>query len=292
MDPTGMQEFFMRKKEEDLRIYEKFSFFLKKLLFPSCFLQILLYNSPGKGVKKMKNLRTYAIMDYLRGKKYCSIQDLTDHFHVSKATMYRDIADLVSKDAVRKVHGGITCRERFNAEKASGSSSPYQERINANRKYKEIVAQKALEQIRDNDILFLDSSTTVHFLARNLEDSNFSNLTIVTNSVSIIQNFHKYPSHYVRIGLGGSYDMQLNSFLGQSTLRELEYLEISKAFVSAFGYGDEKVTTNHEHHASLLMRVLSLAKENFLLVDHTKKDRSGLFRIAPCKTFDRILSDL
>ena len=30
MDPTGMQEFFMRKKEEDLRIYEKFSFFLKK----------------------------------------------------------------------------------------------------------------------------------------------------------------------------------------------------------------------------------------------------------------------
>ena len=240
----------------------------------------------------MKNLRTYAIMDYLRGKKYCSIQDLTDHFHVSKATMYRDIADLVSKDAVRKVHGGITCRERFNTEKSSGTSSPYQERINANRKYKEIVAQKALEQIRDNDILFLDSSTTVHFLARNLEDSNFSNLTIVTNSVSIIQNFHKYPSHYVRIGLGGSYDMQLNSFLGQSTLRELEYLEISKAFVSAFGYGDEKVTTNHEHHASLLMRVLSLAKENFLLVDHTKKDRSGLFRIAPCKTFDRILSDL
>jgi hypothetical protein len=37
MDPTGMQEFSMRKKEEDLRIYEKFSFFLKKPLSPLLF---------------------------------------------------------------------------------------------------------------------------------------------------------------------------------------------------------------------------------------------------------------
>jgi DeoR/GlpR family transcriptional regulator of sugar metabolism len=40
------------------------------------------------------------------------------------------------------------------------------------------------------------------------------------------------------------------------------------------------------------MRVLSLSRQNFLLVDHTKKERSGLFRIAPCRTFDGILSDV
>lgn len=238
----------------------------------------------------MKNLRTYAIIDYLKEKKYCSIEELTDHFKVSNATMYRDIADLAAQNVIRKVHGGIALPEQFSERKGAGNS-PYQERITANRKYKEATAQKALSRIRENDILFLDSSTTVNFLAALLEKSNFSNLTLVTNSVSIIQNFHKYPSHYVRIGLGGSYDMQLNSFLGQSTLRELEYLQISKAFISAFGYGDGKVTTNHEHHASLLMKVLSLSRQNFLLVDHTKKDRSGLFRIAPHGAFDEILAD-
>ena len=237
----------------------------------------------------MKNLRTYAIVDYLKQKKYCSIHELIEHFHVSGATMYRDIADLSSRDVIQKVHGGIALKERYPGQKNS-ASSPFQERIRRNREKKEIIAQQALQRIEENDILFLDSSTTVYYLACLLEKSNFSNLTIVTNSVMVIQEFHKFPSHYVRIALGGSYDLQLNSFLGQATLRELEYLEISKAFVSAFGITEEKVTTNHEHHASLLMKVLEIASRKYLLADRSKFNRSGLFRIAPSRTFDEILS--
>ena len=82
----------------------------------------------------------------------------------------------------------------------------------------------------------------------------------------------------------------MNSFLGQATLRELEYLEISKAFLSAFGTGNEKATSNHEHHASLLMKVLELAGKKYLLADRSKFNRSGLFRIAPHRAFDEILS--
>ena len=239
---------------------------------------------------KMKKLRTYAVVDYLKQKKYCSIKELTSHFKVSAATMYRDIAELAARDVVQRVHGGIALRDRPASAKGL-AGSPFQERLSWNRERKEIIALKALRRIGENDILFLDSSTTVHYLAQLLEKSSFSNLTIITNSVTIIQNFHKYPSHYVRIGLGGSYDVQLNSFLGQSTLRELDYLEISKAFISAFGIGDGKVTTNHEYHASLLMKVIDRAAHKYLLADRSKFDRSGLFRIAPCRAFDEILSD-
>jgi len=238
----------------------------------------------------MKSLRTYAIVDYLKQKKYCSIQELTSHFKVSGATMYRDIAELAARDVVQRVHGGIALQERAALRNAV-SGSPFQERINWNRDKKESIALRALSRVGENDILFLDSSTTVHYLAQLLEKTSFSNLTIVTNSVMIIQNFHKFPSHYVRIGLGGSYDLQLNCFLGQATLRELEYLEISKAFISAFGVGDDKVTTNHEYHASLLMKVLELASRKYLLADRSKFNRCGLFRIAPCRAFDEILSD-
>ena len=238
----------------------------------------------------MKSLRTFAIVDYLKQKKYCSIQELTGHFKVSVATMYRDIAELTARDVVQRVHGGIALQERPVAAR-NAAGSPFQERISRNREKKETIAAEALRRVEENDILFLDSSTTVYCLAQLLERSAFSNLTIVTNSVMIIQNFHKYPSHYVRIGLGGSYDLPLNSFLGQATLRELEYLKISKAFISAFGIGDEKVTTNHEHHASLLMKVLELADRKYLLVDRSKFNRCGLFRIAPSRAFDEILSD-
>ncbi len=238
----------------------------------------------------MRSLRTYAIIDYLKQKRRCSVQELTDHFQVSVATIYRDIAELTARDMVQKVRGGIALNERSAGAKNS-ASSPFQERLRWNRERKEAIALKALQKIEENDILFLDSSTTVYYLALLLERSNFSNLTIVTNSVTIIQEFHKFPAHYVRIGLGGSYDVQLNSFLGQATLRELEYLELSKAFLSAFGIADDKVTTNHEHHAGLLMKVLELAGCRYLLADRSKFNRNGLFRIAPLRTFDEILSE-
>ena len=80
----------------------------------------------------MKNLRTYAIVDYLKQKKYCSIEELTSHFGVSHATMYRDIAELAARDAVQKVHGGIALRERPSGQKYP-ASSPFQERISWNR---------------------------------------------------------------------------------------------------------------------------------------------------------------
>lgn len=238
----------------------------------------------------MKNLRTYEIIDYLKQKKYCSIQDLTEHFRVSNATMYRDIADLAARDVIKKVHGGIALQERGTNQKPS-NSSPFQERIDWNRSKKEMIAAKALSRIVENDILFLDSSTTVSYLAKLLETSTFSNLTIITNSVAIIQDFYKFPAHYVRIGLGGSFDIQLNSFLGQATLRELDYLEVSKAFVSGYGISDDKVTTNHEYHASLLMKVLERSPQNYLLADKSKFDRSGLFKICSVKNFNEILTD-
>ena len=239
----------------------------------------------------MKKLRTYAIADYLKQKKYCSIQELTGYFQVSPATIYRDIADLASRGVIKKVHGGIAWQESRSDRTRTADSSQFQERISWNRRSKEQVALQALEMIGENDILFLDSSTTVSYLGKLLEKSTFSNLTIVTNSVTIIQDFYKYPAHYVKIGLGGSFDIMLNSFLGQATLRELEYLEISKAFISAYGVEDDKVTTNHEYHASLLMKVMDMARQKYLLVDRSKFERSGLFKIAPCKAFDQIISN-
>ena len=55
----------------------------------------------------MKKLRTYAIVDYLKQKKYCSIQELTGHFRVSGATMYRDIAELAARDVIQR--SGLRC---------------------------------------------------------------------------------------------------------------------------------------------------------------------------------------
>lgn len=240
----------------------------------------------------MKNLRTFAIIDYLKQKKYCSVNELMEHFNVSPATIHRDITSLVRNNQVRKVHGGVAYIDPVDAaDRVTVLSSTFQERINWNQKFKRKISELAMREISEGDIIFLDSSTTVFFLAERLLESSFSNLTIVTNSAMIIQNFHKFPPHYVLISLGGTFDLQLNAFLGQAAIRELERLSVSKAFISAFGIDGDLVTTNHEYHSSLLLKVLEVAKQRYLLADRSKFDRSGLFRLGTRADFDRIISD-
>ena len=88
-----------------------------------------------------------------------------------------------------------------------------------------------------------------------------------------------------------TFDLQLNAFLGQAAIRELERLSVSKAFISAFGIDGNLVTTNHEYHSTLLLKVLEVAKKRYLLADRSKFNRSGLFRLGVRADFDRIISD-
>ncbi|MBR2344233.1 MAG: DeoR/GlpR transcriptional regulator [Lentisphaeria bacterium] len=236
----------------------------------------------------MKNVRAYAIIDVLKEKKYCSIPELREKFGVSNATIHRDISELVRRGLLQKVRGGVAFESQTHEH---SSSAAFLDRLNWNCRAKQIIADRAFQRIEDGDILFLDSSTTVSWLAEKLLKSCFSSLTIVTNAVSIIQNFQKFPSHYVLIGLGGGYDLQLNAFLGQSVLRELEQLSISKAFVSAFGLNDGRVTTNHEKHFALLLKLMAVSEKKMLLLDRSKLNRKGLFRFATESMFEAVISE-
>ena len=180
----------------------------------------------------MDKLRTHLILDYLKAKKRCTLSELMRKFKVSSATIHRDAEELARRDAVSKVRGGLVWNDHIAVQT---DSSGYQERIIANRKAKMSIAQRALELVTEGDILFLDSSTTVYEFAQLLRIADFQHLTIVTNSVSIMQNFRKFPPQYVLIGLGGNYDAQLNSILGAATLEQLSHFNVTKAFISAFG---------------------------------------------------------
>ena len=236
----------------------------------------------------MDKLRTHLILDYLKAKKRCTLAELMRKFKVSSATIHRDVEELARRDAVMKVRGGLVWNEN---DSAAAETNGYQDRVVTNRKAKVAIARKALALVSEGDILFLDSSTTVYEFAQALRAADFQHLTIVTNSVSIMQNFRKFPSSFVLIGLGGNYDAQLNSILGAATLEQLAHVNVTKAFVSAFGMDAKNVTTNHERQAELIRRALDNADKRFLLLDRSKTSRTGLYRLAPRGAFDAIVTN-
>ena len=238
----------------------------------------------------MDTLRTHLILDFLKTKKRCTLAELMQEFKVSSATIHRDVDALVRRDAVTRVRGGILWNDGASP-RAVEASDAYLDRVVTHRKAKVAIARKAISRVEEGDILFLDSSTTVYEFACRLREAHFQHLTIVTNAVAIMQNFRKFPPHYVLIGLGGCYDAQLNSIVGAATLDQLSRVTVTKAFVSAFGMDERNVTTNHERQAELIDRVIAHAAHRYLLLDHSKFNRTGLYRLAPKGVFDEIISD-
>jgi len=244
----------------------------------------------------MRTLRNHKITEYVNSRNICSIKELVDIFDVSLATIQRDVADLVRDGAIRKVHGGVAALPSHAdasaaPEKTSVLHDHFRERLGIHSEQKAVVAQQALAEIRDGDIVFMDSSTTVYHLVQALRDASFTSLTLVTNSVLVLREFPLFPPSFCLIGMGGNYDIQLNAFLGRQTLRELENLSFDKAFISAVGLDADGLYSRHENHAAFLGQVLERSRRNYLLVDGSKFDRSGIFKIASLGRIDMIVSD-
>lgn len=239
----------------------------------------------------MQTLRSIEIVDYLKEKRYCSMTELMEHFKVSPATVHRDVTELARKKLIRKVHGGIALPLEKTVAQKDGSNSHFSDRISKNTDKKSIIADKAAGEISDGDIIFLDSSTTALHLARKLQKMNFSNLTIITNSALIIQEFCLFPPHFILISTGGNFNFQLNSFLGKAAIEDLHKLKINKAFFSAVGITENSISTFHENHAGFLKEVLAVADSSYLMIDSTKFGRSGIFEICPISDIDCIISD-
>lgn len=238
-------------------------------------------------MRGMEKLRTRLILDYLRKKRHVTLSELMRKFSVSSATIHRDVAELSRRDAVTIVRGGLVFNEN---PRASEPASAYSERVVANRTAKIAAARQALATISEGDIIFLDSSTTVYELAMLLKSSLITHLTIVTNSLAIMQNFRKFPQEWVMIGLGGCYDSQLNSILGATAISELKSLNITKAYISAFGIDANSATTNHERQAEMLKTVIALSDKSFLLADRSKLGRTGIYRLASRSAFTKVFS--
>lgn len=236
----------------------------------------------------MDNLRIRQILEFLKERKSCSIAELKDRFAVSNATIHRDIALLAERDAIERVRGGVV----YNAQPpAREVSADYQNRVVARRREKIAAARRALALITEGDIIFLDSSTTIYELALQLVGANFDHLTVITNAIPVMHLFRKFPPHWSMIGIGGNFDPQLNSILGGAAIEQLSSFNITKAFVSAFGLDDKTATTNHEQQSNMLRRVLAAADRRYLIIDHTKIGRKGLYRVAARGGFDAILTD-
>ena len=226
--------------------------------------------------------REKLIMDSLNG-GICTIAELSARLGVSEATVRRDLQSLEDQRLVRRVHGGAEPVRR------TGAGEPlFNEKTSLNASEKELIAERALDYIQDNDAIFLDGGSTVLALARKLHKRK--NLTVVTNSLMAASELME-TSHRL-ILLGGEFRARSRTLVGPLTSRILESLAIHTAFLGTMGFTVESgISTSDPNEAYTKELVMKRAGQVILLADSSKLGTPSLAASGSVEDIDLIISD-
>ena len=96
----------------------------------------------------------------------------------SEETIRRDLKEMEKAGKLTRTHGGAYLIEKYDKSYPTALRKTYMHRAKGK------MAHLAMQHIRENDVIMLDSSTTCLALAETLAQSKM-NLTIITNSLPI-----------------------------------------------------------------------------------------------------------
>ncbi|MGI6003800.1 MAG: DeoR/GlpR family DNA-binding transcription regulator [Christensenellales bacterium] len=203
-----------------------------------------------------------------------SIADLEKALNISRATIYRDLKVLHRQDKLHFTRGGVT-RPRY----ASGMEQPYLIKQTTNAEQKKRIAESAVDFIKPNSTIFMDSSTTVTEMSKWLLD--MKDVRVITNDVLIAAGLSAAPGIEV-IMLGGVLRKGFYTVTGLFAEQNLSGVQIDMAFMGcdAINLANGCMLTNMEEVA-LKRQVMDISAQSIVLCDHTKFDAMAFISFCP-----------
>lgn len=212
----------------------------------------------------------------------CDVNDIISAFDVTPATIRRDLRYLEEKGEIRRTHGKVH----------SLASTPifnYEERSRFKRSIKTIIAKEAVKLVHEGDCIAIDSGTTMHALAHEL--NGFKNISIATNSTSFLEEASTGGYPLIMLA-GGIYDAKNNAIIGPDAESFFDKISASIAFISTTGIrGVEGLTTATPFYAQIKQKIISCAKKCILLASSDKFTANGAIIFTTFDKIDAIITD-
>lgn len=230
----------------------------------------------------MKTKRIQEMEEYIHAQGTVSIDELCEHFNVSKNTIRRDLNKIIQNGTVKKVYGGVTS---LNINQLQ----PYEKRSTTHEEQKELIGKYAASLVEEGDLIFIDSGTTTRYVAEYLNPEIA--LTVITNNLDVINTVADYPNYRIVI-IGNTFKPTTRSFVNVEDQKFLDRINITKAFMAASALSiDRGVTNSDMFEYEIKHQIVAKASKNFLLVDSSKFDKAALTTYAHIETFAGIITD-
>jgi len=232
----------------------------------------------------MLNLeRLQDITKELKEKKVVTVKALSAKYFASEATIRRDLESLEKSGLLRRTYGGAILVEDPYAE------IPLKVREANQKRPKEIIAQLAAQLVSDNNIIFLDSSSTVLHMVRHLNDR--ASLTVITNGARTAVDCGENLKAKIYC-TGGILRENSLSFIGDAARRNVDNYFTDYLFFSSHAISMKKGITDHnEAEAALRQLMIQNAKKTILLMDNSKFDNSTFCKVCDIEQIDTLVTD-
>jgi DeoR/GlpR family transcriptional regulator of sugar metabolism len=231
--------------------------------------------------------RRNLILKHLRDDRIVHITDLMEEFGLTDTSIRRDLSILEQKGLARRVRGGA-----ISADKAR-QGAILRERMTQNVHLKQRIGREALRHVRHNDIIILDTGTTILHMARQLPDAlgSAAGFRLVTNSIPLIEEVGLWAAPNL-VMLGGIYLPDLGATVGPDMVEQLKRFSAQCAFLGCDGFTLEGgITSTHPLVAEAGRMMASRAEHVIVLADNTKMGRAGFVPIIPVEEINLFITD-
>ncbi|MCC6792416.1 MAG: DeoR/GlpR transcriptional regulator [Thermomicrobiales bacterium] len=227
--------------------------------------------------------RHQRILDVLRARRSASIAELADALETSASTINRDLSVLAAEGWLRRVRGGASIATGLSADPPAKL-----ERLR-NVREKEAIGAAAAALVQPGQVVFLEASTTVRYVARNLKQVR--PLTAVTNDIFIAADLADLPE-IETIVTGGLLRRATRALVGPLIEHVLDTIHVDVVFTGVSGlHVQHGLSTGNMLEAQTKQRLLKAGDQIVGVADHTKFNRIAFSRLGPVTALDVLVTD-
>lgn len=225
------------------------------------------------------------ILEIIQDKKKILVKDLSEKFSVSESMIRKDLQRLEKEGKIKRTYGGAIL-ERGRAYNENTTS-----RVFVNIEGKEHIAKVVCDILEEEDVIFLDISSTNLTIASMIRNTT-KNITVITNMNRILMEFDNSPNIEV-ISVGGTFNKRLGGTVGAYTVEQIKGFNIDKAFVGAGGVNvEENFLSNFNFDEAIVKReILKNSKKNYIVMDDEKFYKDGAHKFGVLEDVDYIITD-
>src|ERR1700761_9437684 len=217
-----------------------------------------------------------------------SVEDLTELFATSPASIRRDLVRLEERGLVHRTHGGAMLAGqiyepfRFDASfhEREGRFTPEKQRI----------AMAAAELVQENETVGFTAGTTTTHVARALRLR--SGLRVITNAVNIGMELSSSNGLDTTLTGGCMRWPGAFSLIGPTAIESLNVVVMDRVFIGVCGIDPERGATTIEADEAAVFRAMTRrARQVVVVADSSKVGMTSPAVICPVTDIDVLITD-